>query len=237
MERPKMIIHILSALDGKITGPFMEMPSVRTVSGEYGRIRSEYHGDAWLYGIVTTKEFTGYRRPVLDEAAGPVPEGDFVAEEHAELYYVSVDALGEIGWESGCFQKPGRPDAHVIEILTGQASASYRDYLRRHGVSYILAGEDSLDCKIACEKLYKLFGIKTVLICGGGTVNWTFLQQGMADEISLVLAPAADGNPDAVTVFEQSPMLPKSIPAEFQLKGVEQLDGDGVRLIYTVRKR
>ena len=59
----------------------------------------------------------------------------------------------------------------------------------------------------------------------------------MADEISLVLAPAADGNPDAVTVFEQSPMLPKSIPAEFRLKDVEQLDGDGVRLIYTVRKR
>ena len=118
--------------------------------------------------------------------------------------------MGEIGWESGIFQSPGRPDAHIIEVLTEQASPAYRAYLRRHGVSYIFAGEKSLDCKIACEKLYRMFGIQTMLICGGGGINWTFLQQGMVDELSLLLAPAADGDPDSVTVFEQSPFLSKS---------------------------
>ena len=117
MNRPYTICHILSALDGKITGEFMEMESARSVSEEYGRIRTEYQADAWLYGTITTKEFTGWRKPEPDFGT-EVPDGDFVAEKQAPLYYVSVDVQGEIGWESGTFHKAGRPDAHVIEVLT-----------------------------------------------------------------------------------------------------------------------
>lgn len=35
MERPYTICHILSALDGKITGAFMGTEAAGTVSGEY----------------------------------------------------------------------------------------------------------------------------------------------------------------------------------------------------------
>lgn len=235
MNRPYTIFHILSALDGRITGPFMQLPCVREASGEYARIRDAYSADAWLYGTVTTAEFTAYRKPEL-KAGASAPDGDFITEQGAALYYVSVDALGEIGWTSGTFRKPGRPDAHVIEVLTEKAPAAYRAYLRDRGVSYIIAGGDSLDCRIACEKLYRLFGIQKMLICGGGTVNWTFLQQGTVDELSLLLAPAADGEPDTVTVFERSPALPESVPATFRLKDVERLKNDAVRLVYTVEE-
>lgn len=235
MNCPYTICHILSALDGKITGEFMEMESARSVSEEYGRIRTEYQADAWLYGTITTKEFTGWRKPEPDFGT-EVPDGDFVAEKQAPLYYVSVDVQGEIGWESGTFHKAGRPDAHVIEVLTEKTPAAYRAYLCKHGVSYILAGSEGLDSKLAVEKLHQLFGINRLLICGGGTVNWTFLQQGVVDELSLLIAPVADGNPDSVTVFERSPLLPAGGPAVFQLKNIERLRGDGVRLVYTVRK-
>lgn len=236
MERPYTICHILSALDGKITGAFMGTKTAQTVSEEYARIRSEYQADAWLYGTVTTKEFTQGRKPELDSVT-EVPDGDFVAENDAALYYVSVDIQGEIGWESGIFRKAGRPDAHVIEVLTERTAPAYRAYLRKRGVSYILAGSEMLDSKIVAEKLYRLFGIGTLLICGGGTINWTFLQQGAVDELSLLLAPAADGNPDSVTVFEKSAMLPPSDPAVFQLKNIERLKGDGIRLVYTVSNK
>lgn len=237
MNRPYIICHILSALDGKITGKFMGTESARAVSEEYARIRTAFHADAWLYGTVTTKEFTGYRKPELEPVTEDIPEGDFAAEKEAELYYISVDIKGEVGWESGTFRKAGRPDAHVIEILTEETPAAYRAYLRRHGISYVLAGKENLDCRIAAEKLYRLFGIETILICGGGTVNWTFLQQGVMDELSLLIAPAADGSPTTVTVFEKSDNLPPSVPAEFHLKGVEQLKGDGIHLRYLVKKK
>ena len=212
----------------------MATPAAQTVSEEYARIRSEYQANAWLYGTKTTKEFTAFRKPELDGTITSVPDGDFVARTDALLYYVSIDILGEIGWESGTFCKPGRPDAHVIEVLTEKPPLAYRSYLRQKGVSYILAGGDALDCRIAAEKLYDLFGIETMLICGGGTVNWTFLQQGMLDELSLLLAPVADGNPDTVTVFEKIPSLPEASPVQFRLKKVERLENDGVRLLYTV---
>ena len=235
MKRPYIICHILSALDGKITGEFMGTASAMSAGREYARIRTEYHAEAWLYGTVTTKEFTNGRKPLLTNVAANIPDGDFIAEKQAGLYYVSLDTQGEIGWESGTFQKAGRPDAHVIEILTENTPAEYKAYLLEKGVSYILAGKETLDAKTASEKLYHYFGIDTILICGGGTVNWTFLQQGCVDELSLILAPAADGNPDTVTVFEKSDFLSDSMPVEFQLKNVEKLEENIIRLVYTVK--
>ena len=171
----------------------------------------------------------------MEPVCEDVPEGDYIVETDLRFYYISLDTVGEIGWESGIFQKPGRPDAHVIEILTEETPAAYRAYLRKKGVSYIIAGDTFLDCKIATEKLKRLFMIDTILICGGGTANWTFIQQGVVDELSLLLAPAADGDPSTPTVFEKSELLAATIPVEFQLKNIEQLKASGVRLTYLVK--
>ena len=58
MNRPYIICHILSALNGKISGSFMGAESNRQMGREYAAIRN-----AWLYGTTTTKEFTdsGFR--------------------------------------------------------------------------------------------------------------------------------------------------------------------------------
>lgn len=236
MDRPYMICHILSALDGKIAGAFMGTDAAQSTSEEYSRIRSAYQAEAWLYGTTTTKEFTHYRKPILKSVCENLPEGDYIAETDLKFYYVSLDTMGEIGWKSGTFRKPGRPDAHVIEILTEETPLAYRAYLREKGVSYIIAGSNSLDCKVVAWKLKWLFKIDTVLICGGGTVNWTFVQQGVVDELSLLLAPVADGDPATPTVFEKSEFLTSTVPVEFTLKNVEQLKDSGVRLTYLVKQ-
>ena len=235
MDRPYVVCHILSALDGKISGDYAGMAVTRLASEEYGRIRTEYNAQAWLYGTTTTKEFTGYRKPDLKPYYDDIPDGDYIAETQLKFYYVSLDTEGEIGWDSGVFHKSGRPDAHVIEILTNNTPVTYRAYLREKGVSYIIAGEDSLDCRKAVEKLKQLFDIDTLLICGGGTVNWSFVQQGVVDELSLLLAPAADGSSSTPTIFEQSKFLKTSKPVEFKLKNVEQLKDSTVRLTYLVK--
>ena len=165
MERPYVICHILSSLDGKINGPFMGTEAVGALGAEYGKYRTKVNADAWLYGTTTTKEFTGFRKPVL-EKSGEVPDGDFVADDRAELYYISVDVDGEIGWESGTFRNKGRAPAHVIEILTASTQTAYKAYLRKTGVSYIIAGEKRLDCEMAMKKLHELFHMEKVVICG-----------------------------------------------------------------------
>lgn len=234
MNRPYVICHILSSLDGKINGPFMAAEVTGMLGKEYGRIRTEMNADAWLYGTTTVNEFLNFRKPVLEEKTC-VPEGDFIAGDETTPYFVALDAKGELGWESGRFANKGRAEAHVIEILTEAASMSYRAYLRKCGVSYILAGKTELDCEMAMEKLQRLFHIEKLLICGGGAADWTFLQAGMVDELSLVLSPVTDGSSGTASVFTQIPSLSEGKPVEFDLKAVERIGDGGLYLNYLAK--
>ena len=52
--------------------------------------------------------------------------------------------------------------------------------------------------------------------------------------ISLLIAPAADGDSNTATVFERSPLLAASRPVEFRLKSANRIGADGMHLLYTV---
>lgn len=234
MNRPYVICHLLSSLDRKINGPFMATEAAGALGREYGRIRSEMNGDAWLYGTTTVKEFLNFREPVLKEYAN-VPEGDFVAGDETKPYFVALDTKGELGWESGRFSNRGRGEAHVIEILTEAVPLTYRAYLRKRKVSYIIAGKAELDCELAMEKLHRLFHIDKLLICGGGVADWSFLQAGLVDELSLVLAPVTDGSSGTASVFTQLPALCAGKPVEFDLKTAERIGSGGLHLCYKTK--
>ena len=47
MNRPYIVCHMLTALDGKITGPFMESPAVIPAGEEYERTNELYHPHPW----------------------------------------------------------------------------------------------------------------------------------------------------------------------------------------------
>ena len=85
-----------------------------------------------------------------------------------------------------------------------------------------------MDYRVLMEKLYRLFHIETLMLGGGGVLNWSFLQAGFCDEVSIVLAPAADGSNDTPALFADVPM-------SFQLQQAEVLEGSVVWLRYTVQ--
>lgn len=238
MNRPFIVCHMMMALDGKITGPYMNTAAIKDPAQEYEHANASYKPQAWLCGRVTTDEnFTHYRNPVLDANAPPVPEGDFVAVKDATMHYISVDASGRIGWETNTLKYKDRPAAHIVEVLTEKASNAYLAFLRKMEISYIIAGKNQLDCRGAAEKLKALFDIETLMLSGGGFVNWSFLQAGLVDELSLVIAPLADGENDTVTLFERSDYLAASTPAEFALKSVEKGKGDSIWLRYSIKNK
>jgi riboflavin biosynthesis pyrimidine reductase len=238
MKRPFIVCHMLTALDGKITGPYMRTDPIEAPSEEYERINDSYHPQAWLCGRVTTEEtFTFHKAPELDEGARTVPKGDYVGVADAQMYYVSVDGSGKVGWRSNAVNYEDRPPAHIIEVLTEKASNAYRAFLRELKISYIIAGKDRLDCKLAAEKLKTLFRIDTLMLSGGGTINWSFLQAGIVDELSLIIAPLADGENDTPTLFEKSEQARAGAPVAFALKSAETIRGDSVWLRYSVKNK
>ena len=140
-----------------------------------------------------------------------------------------------MGWESATLTYQ-TTTAHVLEVLTGRASNAYKAFLHGLGISYIIAGEESLDIALALQKLKDLFGIELLMLGGGGVLNWSFIQAGMCDEVSLVIAPCADGSTKTQTVFQVKDGLSTDTPVGFTLKSAEALDGSAVWLRYTVNQ-
>lgn len=238
MNRPYIFCHMMTSLDGKIMGKYMSTPQGSAAGDVFYDIafgkQPFYHHQGWLSGRVTTDDnFTFYKQPVLNEAAPIVPEGDYLAQPDFGMFYVSVDPHGRLGWESATLHYVDTT-AHVIEVLTGQAGNAYKAFLRKLGISYIIAGETELDYALALEKLKELFHIETLMLGGGGVLNWSFLQAGMCDEVSIVLAAAADGNPDTPPLFRAQNGLSKDYALGFRLKEARAMDGGSVWLRYTV---
>lgn len=233
LERPFVVCHMVSALDGRIDGEYFKAQEITPILAASNHIREQLNCEALLYGATTMA--TIYAKGYVDSLSdtGEVyPRTDYIAPSEVNSYYVVIDTEGRICWDSKYIEKRGRPKSHVIEVLTEDISDSYISYLRSLDISYVFAGDHSLDCGILMQKLAEKFGIRRIMLCGGGTVNWTFLQAGLIDELSLVLCPLTDGGPDAATVFDRSSYLPQGIPEAFTLKNVQTLPGDGLWLVY-----
>lgn len=240
MNRPYIFCHMMTSLDGKIMGSYMDTPEGEAAGDVFYNISfgkdPYYKHQGWLSGRVTTDDnFTFYRKPALDENAPAAPEGDFVAKK-TDMYYVSVDPSGKLGWDSSTLTYVDTT-AHIIEVLTGKASNAYKAFLQKLGISYIVAGENSLDYELALDKLKELFGIETLMLGGGAALNWSFIQAGMCDELSVVIAASADGSPTTQTLFMAREGLSSVSPVSFALQSAEVKDGGCVWLRYLVKDK
>ena len=159
---------------------------------------------------------------------------DFLAEG-AKLgqYLIALDSHGKLAWEENTTDSEGKK-AHVVEILTESTANGYKDFLRRKGISYLLCGKDRVDLSLACEKIKDLLHVDTMILGGGGTVNWSFLEAGLVDEVSQVIAPAADGSTETQTLFMAKKGLSSDEPVLFTPLSVEIMADDAVWIRWKV---
>lgn len=229
-----MVCHMLTSLDGKIDGAYMKAPECGSALSEYSRLRKFFDCKATLYGTTTMAgSFSDGVAGRLPAADADYPKEDYIAASDAESYVVSIDPKGILGWKSNTIQRENRQQAHVIEVLTEAVSKDYLAYLRSLNISFLFAGKEQLDCRLLLEKLYSLFSIERLMIAGGGMMNWSFVQEDLLDELSLVIAPVADGSTETVSIFEKQDFLPERKPAAFQLKEAAPLEGSCLWLRYT----
>lgn len=241
MNRPYLFCHMMMSVDGKIMGRYMEAPECGDAGRMFDEIafgkRGDYHMQGWLSGRITTDDnFTMYRKPELDENAPTVPEGDFISIKDAPMYYISIDPSGRLGWEQNTLEYAGNT-ATVIEVLTERTSNAYKAFLRNLNIPYIIVGKEDIDPVLTMEKLHECFGLTCLMLGGGGVLNWTFIQAGVCDEVSVVIAPVADGSTQTPTLFEARGSLGNDDPVGFTLKSADVLDGGSVWLRYLVNKK
>jgi riboflavin biosynthesis pyrimidine reductase len=201
--RPRVICHMISTIDGRIVAD--HWPDIGEGRREYERSASTFAADGWICGRVTMEPFAGairgedeLAREFAAHSAAGAARGDFVAPGAHPPYAVAVDPRGRLLWSANAIDGD-----HVVAILGG-VSDDYLAGLRESGVSYLLAGAggDDVDLALALEKLAATFGIRTLLLEGGGKINGSMLRAGLVDEVSLLVAPIADGTIGTASVFD-----------------------------------
>lgn len=239
MNKPYVIIHTHTSIDGNLD--IMDLPEFKEASRQYQELsinpeKQQFGIHGYLNGKTTTEDnMTHYKTPKLDENAAPVPEGDYVADPDAPMYYLSIDARGELAFEEN-FSDYGGVSSHIIEVLTEQASNAYKDFLRKKKISYIIAGKEQINYEAMLDKFYNLFGIKRMMVGGGGTLNWSFVQNGLVDEVSVILSPIANGDPGGHRFFVAKEPYTQIKETAFQLETVETLEHGTLWIRYSVKK-
>lgn len=151
------------------------------------------------------------------------------------MYYISIDPSGRLGWQMN-YVDYGNIKSHVIEVLTERASNGYKYLLRRLNISYTIAGKDQLDKGLVLHKLATLFNMERVMIGGGNVLNWSYIHSGLADEVSIVMSPIADGASDSQSLFITREPISKVQPVSFSLIDFKPLKDSTIWLRYKVNK-
>ncbi len=95
----------------------------------------------------------------------------------------------------------------------------------------IVCGDEKVDLKLAMEKLYEL-GIHKILVEGGGTLNFSLIQENLVDEIYCYIGNIIVGGYNSPTLADGSGFDETTIKKLF-LKSVNKID-DGVLLKWKV---
>ncbi len=236
MNRPYIICHMVTSIDGKVTGDFLFQPECVGATDIYYRLNREMKSDGFICGRVTMESsFTGDWYPDLCQYK-PVHHDmdkkmDFIVDDLSGFYAVAFDTHGKLGWKSNKIidpdGDPGYDGAQIIEVLSEDVDERYLGYLESIEIPYIFAGEHSIDVECALFKLKHIIGCDTLLLEGGSILNGAFERARAVDELSLVVAPTVAGK-------DSKPLFMDVDIANFELVKAENESGN---LILNYRRK
>jgi 2,5-diamino-6-(ribosylamino)-4(3H)-pyrimidinone 5'-phosphate reductase len=200
----------------------------RALTEEYERTAETFSAGAWIIGRISMEPYAGKARVPRRKWAERIPRKDFVADRSAESYAIAIDPSGKLTWKSNAID-----EEHVITILTESVSDDYLAFLQSKRVSYLFGGKSRIDLKKVLTKLMTEFRITTLLLEGGGKINGTFLAADLIDELSLLVAPIADGSIGTPSLFDVEGKTPAR---DLELIAVEKRKRDILWLRYKVRR-
>ena len=224
-RRPRVICHMMASIDGRIVTEGWPMSAEGR--RQYEQVHETYDAQGWLCGRVTMEQHFAKRTrsdgDIAREHRGG-PRDDFVAPGDHDSFAFAVDSHGRLAWDSNDLDGD-----HVVAILSERVSDEYLASLRDRGVSYLLAGRDEVDVALALEKIAARFGVRTLMLEGGGRINGSMLREGLIDEVSVLIAPVVDGRIGTPAVFDVDE---EATPHGLVLESVEQRPGNVLWLRY-----
>lgn len=220
---PRVIMHNTVSLDGAINDFEIDIGLHYELAG---KIRADAHlvgSETAKTGVETFTEKVPIEEP-SDFTKPPIKLGD------KRPYWVIPDSKGKLKgilhvYRRSCYCKD------LIIIVTNQTPPDYIQYLKDRHYDVITAGIDSVNYRNALETLTARYKIRKVLVDSGGVLNGILLDQGLINEISLLISP--------VIADKQTQTLFRTVKNKVNLELIktECLKGNHVRVVYKVLRR
>ncbi len=133
---------------------------------------------------------------------------------------IILDSKGSIPEKSRILQTSN--EIPTIIAVSKKISKSNFDKLHKFPVEIIIAGKNSVNIKLLLKKLSDK-KIKTILVEGGGTINWEFIKHNLFDELIITLSPFLIGGTNAISLVQGQGFEKISNSPNLKLKSIKRL--------------
>ena len=133
---------------------------------------------------------------------------------------IILDSKGTISKKSKILQTSNK--IPTIIAVSKKISKSNFDKLCKFPVDIIVAGKNSVNIKLLMKKLSDK-KINTILVEGGGTINWEFIKHDLFDELIITLSPFLIGGNDAISFVQGKGFEKISNSPNLRLKSIKRL--------------
>ena len=133
---------------------------------------------------------------------------------------IVLDSKGTLSDKSKILQTSDK--ITTIIVVSKKISKSNYNKLNKFPVELIVTGDSSVNIKSLLRKL-STKKIKTILVEGGGTINWEFIKHNIFDELIVTLSPFLVGGNNAISFVEGDGFDKISKSPNLRLKSVKRL--------------
>ena len=207
-ERPYILLNMVATVDGKtlISGRGSTAGGMGSATDQLLMRRIQHNVDAAIVG------------------AGTLRPGNVIYE--SRLWRIVVTGSGDLPLHNRFFT-----DAPQKAIIIAPMSLPENEQLRFQEHCILLkCGQNHVDVGEAVSILYRDHKIETLLLEGGATLNFSFLEANIIDELFLTVAPRLKGGSQLPTVID-GPGLPGNVSRHLELISVYK-DQDELYLRY-----
>lgn len=230
-SRPKIICHMMSTIEGKITsGESVDI--LDDYFPLYTKIEDMLSVKAWMCGRVTMQMFTTVKSTPLPQRTSSIDDQDFLTPFSGSHFMFGVDTKGLLRWDKNTIKLSNiEKPLHLVIIVTKSTPKEYLAHLREQHISYLVAGDNEINFQQLFISIKEKFHIDTLLLEGGGLLNGSVMAGDFVDEISLLLTPIVVNRTKAPSLFERKVEEPIDI-TKYKLTYVEKMEKDVVWLRY-----
>lgn len=136
---------------------------------------------------------------------------------------IVLDSCGTISNKSKILQTSNK--VKTIIVVSKKITKKNLQKLKKFPVEILIIGENQVNIKSLIKILSKR-KIKTILLEGGGTINWEFIKNNLVDEFFITITPFILGGKDAITLVQGKGFDKITKSHKLRLNGIKRLEND-----------